>query len=70
MRPRKPVNTQDRRDITAGIIAVCLGLLMIIYGAGGDLELAGIVAGISGAFGSTVQEIRRRRPGRPRLPLD
>lgn len=51
---------QARRDVTAGIIAICLGLLIITYGTGGDLELAGWVAVISAAFGSTANEIRRR----------
>jgi len=63
MRPRNNIDPerQGRRDVTAGIIAVCLGVLIIAYGTGGDLELTVWIAIISAAFGASVREVSRRR---------
>jgi len=52
---------QARRDVAAGIIAVFLGVLIIAYGTGGDVELTILLSVISAAFGATAREVSRRR---------
>lgn len=49
------MTTQERRDVAAGVIAVALGLVMIGYGAGWDIEVVATVAAIAAAFGSTAR---------------
>lgn len=52
---------QRRRDITAGIIALSLGVLIIDYGTGGNVELTAWLTVISGAIGAIVWAYSQRR---------
>lgn len=53
--------TEERQNVTAGVIAVCLGLATIGYGVGWDLNLTVWVAVMAAAFGSTATLVEQRQ---------
>jgi hypothetical protein len=49
--------SQDRRDVLAGLIAIMLGMAMIAYGCGWNLHQASMIGSIAAAFGSTIRPV-------------